>query len=115
MAVTYVISNRILLSDKGDSRDKINAINSKISTFGGTYIFFDKDVFYFGGLHLSCITYDTANFIDYNTNVVYKFPLANFSEKFLFSMLIAYLVECKKSLTKKAFDEIVKDLEEKFA
>lgn len=115
MAVTYVISNRILLSDKGDSRDKINAINSKISTFGGTYIFFDKDVFYFGGLHLSYISYDTANFIDYNTYVEYEFPLFDFSEKFLFSMLIAYLNECKESLTKKAFDEIVKDLEEKFA
>ena len=113
--VKYIISNEILFSNKGSYRDKINAISSKLNSFGGTYVFFDKDEFYFGGLSLSCINYDVASFRDYSTDYTYNFSLNSFSDSFLFDLLICFLNECKEQLTENSFNKIVKYLEEKFA
>lgn len=113
--VEYAIKNEIIFSNNGTYLEKINAIAEKIHLFGGTNIFFDKDDFYFGGLNLLEIKHNILKFLDWNTNVVYVFPLNFFSDCFLFQVLIAYINKCKKQLTENAFKELEKYLEEKFA
>ena len=113
--VKYCIDDKIIFSDKGDFRYKINVIASKLNSFGGTYIFFDRGLFYFGCLSLYSINYNAVQFIDYSTNCTYSFSLNQFSNSFLFTLFITFLNQCKKSLTENAFEEIVKELEEKLA
>ena len=112
--VEYAIKNEILFSDEGTYLEKINAIAEKIILFGGTCVIFTKKDFYFGGLYLFEIKPYYAVFLDWDSDVTYKFPLNHFSENFLFQMLIHYINGCKEQLTDNAFKELEKYLEEKF-
>ena len=94
----------------------INAITEKINCFGGTMIVFPLDKFSLGNdLFVYHIFYDKVRFYCEDSNTYIDIALNRFSESYLYALYISYMNECKFQLTDKAYKEIEKYLEEKFA
>jgi len=82
----------------------INAITSRIMTFGGTTISFDGK-FKFGGMSLYAIRYDLVVFNDNGT--MKEFYLHVFSADFLINLYVEYIGTCKGNLTDSAYNDVI--------
>lgn len=85
----------------------INAITSRVMTFGGTTIAFDGN-FKLAGMSLYAVSYGGAIFKD--NGILREIPLHDFSAEFLIHLYLEYVGACKKNLTDSAYEEVIKSM-----
>ena len=93
----------------------VNAITSQSMILNGTRLYLDGN-FKFGNLSLYDIRYGELVFCEdqdsfFNAKGVQRFPMSDFSESFLMSLLAYYRNQCREQLALYAYEEIERAIE----